>query len=1009
MSDSLHPPDPPDPPDGYLFRFLSAAFASAEHEGIDVSSAVDTDPDEESVDPELLGRYPVAELLGRGGVGLVYRAHDPDLGREIAIKVLRRELADDPRAVERFLAEARLSSTLQHPGIVPIHELGRLDDGRPYFTMKIVDGETLDVRLRIGAEEGSRDLIQIFGKICEAVAFVHSHGVIHADLKPQNIMVGAFGEVQVMDFGFARVTDTDAPDDVAAPRSFESRVAGTPSYMAPEQARGDVAAISPRTDVFGLGAILLEILTGSPPFPGQTRSEILLRTSKGWIQETLDRIDREVDPSLRELLKDCLAVDPLQRPENAGRVARRVAHHLASLEERVRRSELDAAEARAEARQEKRVRRLTVLLAAATTIAILVPAALFIRGERQRNARRATADRAVGDALARAAAVADVARADSFRGGERWAEALVAARLAEARAAAPDAGDELRGESTRLRATIEAQHAAAVERRRIVEGLARLHPHGTVEHPEEAEAGYHAAFRELGVDPDGAPAAEVAARVAESSASTELLEALIQWTYIRRRHLIPDEHAWIRPLEVAISAEPDRVRRDVLRAFRDGDEAELLVMASGAPNEPSLHGALGLLARCLAELGAASAAISLYRLASFDRPDDYWSCHDLASQLIRLDDPPFEEVVRLYSMALALRPESPHALTDLGRTLSAMGDATNAEPLLRRAVAADPEDGRAQFVLGMVLAKLEDFEGAIAILAAALENGQPEATLPLVTLLVERGRLGDARAARRRGTSDMPKQKTLLVPFCKALFTEGDLDGAERFAREAVERSAEPVAAFSLLGAIHVERGEFDDAEEAWARANELAPDPATRSVTQAAFQMVDASRAAVEALPGAEARLDAGDPFEFDLESEIVMLGVTALRIGRTELAARLYLLVAETEPRGRGSVPFWARASQAAARHALALGTDRESDRATWIRRAFAWNAAGVRAAHEGARTGASSPADALSEIYVLTAEASLLRLHETADLPDEADGWSRAVDRATEELAGRLERAR
>jgi eukaryotic-like serine/threonine-protein kinase len=227
--------------------------------------------------PDLEGdRYRIVEPLGRGGMGTVYLAEDRLLARPVALKVLHVEDLSD-EGVERMMREAHTLARLEHPGIVPIHDLGRLPDGRVFYAMKQVRGERLDRHAGPGTPLAAR--LRLFLKLCEAVAFAHAAGVLHRDLKPENVMVGEFGEVLILDWGIARwKRQAEAPAGEgphAAAHAADSRdtqpgtVLGTPAYMSPEQARGDSAAIDERTDVFGLGATLWFLATGRPPgIPG---------------------------------------------------------------------------------------------------------------------------------------------------------------------------------------------------------------------------------------------------------------------------------------------------------------------------------------------------------------------------------------------------------------------------------------------------------------------------------------------------------------------------------------------------------------------------------------------------------------------------------------------------------------------------------------------------------------------------------------------------------------------
>jgi serine/threonine-protein kinase len=290
--------------------------------------------------PAYAGRCQLLQEVGRGGMGVVYRAADPDLGRDLAVKVLREEFRGRPDLERRFLAEARITGRLQHPGVVPVVEVGRLHDGRPYFTMKLVQGRTLAELLKARLDESADRprLLAVFEQVCQTVAFAHSRGVIHRDLKPSNVMVGEFGEVQVMDWGLAKAPadgrDADGragptPEGAAAEGTQAGAVLGTLAYMAPEQARGELDTLDARCDVFGLGAMLCEVLTGKPPFSGPDRAEVRGRAEAGDLSEAFTRLDGcGADAELVRLATACLAPDRERRPPDAAAVAEAVGDHL---------------------------------------------------------------------------------------------------------------------------------------------------------------------------------------------------------------------------------------------------------------------------------------------------------------------------------------------------------------------------------------------------------------------------------------------------------------------------------------------------------------------------------------------------------------------------------------------------------------------------------------------------------------------------------------------------------
>ncbi len=221
--------------------------------------------------PDLTGtRYRVVNKLGQGGMGSVYCVEDETLGRQVALKVIA--LSDiEGECRDRLLHEARVIAQLEHPGIVPVHDVGTLPDGRVFYTMKLVQGQRLDQHRSSLTTLTER--LRLFQRICEPVAFAHAHGVLHRDLKPQNIMVGPFGEVLVMDWGLSKllVDSRETNSALTTPNVLtdtqHGAVLGTPGYMSPEQAKANTCEVSYPTDVYSLGAILRFLLEGFDPVP----------------------------------------------------------------------------------------------------------------------------------------------------------------------------------------------------------------------------------------------------------------------------------------------------------------------------------------------------------------------------------------------------------------------------------------------------------------------------------------------------------------------------------------------------------------------------------------------------------------------------------------------------------------------------------------------------------------------------------------------------------------------
>lgn len=300
-----------------------------------VSTDTDTPPPREFERPPLpesVGRYAISREIARGGMGVILAGRDSVLGRDVAVKVLLESHVGKPGYRERFIEEARISGLLQHPGIAAVYELGELPDTRPFFAMQLVEGETLEALLA-RRQHASADLprfLQFFERVCQTIAYAHSHGVIHRDLKPLNVMVGPFGVVKVMDWGVAQLlSGRGKPTVVAkahgadAPRSeSQPEVIGTPAYMSPEQAQGDARSIDEQTDVFGLGGILCAILTGEAPYTGSRTRKVCARAARGDLADAFGRLD--ASPAARELVslaKWCLAPHRSSRPRNASEVA----------------------------------------------------------------------------------------------------------------------------------------------------------------------------------------------------------------------------------------------------------------------------------------------------------------------------------------------------------------------------------------------------------------------------------------------------------------------------------------------------------------------------------------------------------------------------------------------------------------------------------------------------------------------------------------------------------------
>jgi serine/threonine protein kinase len=399
--------------------------------------------------PEQTGdRYQLQGEIARGGMGAVLRGRDVDLGRDLAIKVLLEKHAQRVDVRRRFIEEAQIGGQLQHPGVVPVYDIGRFGE-RPFFTMKLVKGQTL-AHLLAERADYTLDRPRFLGialQVAQALAYAHAKGVIHRDLKPANIMVGAFGEVQVMDWGLAKVLaeggiadeakasrEHQPPEDATQIRTARSSgsgvgteteagsLLGTPAYMPPEQATGEVARLDRRADVFGLGAILCEILTGMPPYVGRSSEEVRRKAANGDLADATARLDGcGADQELVALTKACLSPEAIDRPKDAQAVADTLTAYLDSVQDRLHEAELAEAEARAKASEEVKRRRLTLALAATVLLALSLAGGGGLWYQRHVSAQREEAARREAELREGVAAALD--KVTDLRQRARWGEA----------------------------------------------------------------------------------------------------------------------------------------------------------------------------------------------------------------------------------------------------------------------------------------------------------------------------------------------------------------------------------------------------------------------------------------------------------------------------------------------------------------------------------------------------------------------------------------------------------
>lgn len=788
-------------------------------------------------------RYELQGALARGGMGEIHEARDTVLNRRVAVKVIQARFAGDDAITRRFLDEAQITGQLQHLGVPPVHDLGALPDGRPFLVMKLIRGQTLSDQLRgrrsgdAAAPERMR-LIQVFEQICQTVAYAHSRSVIHRDLKPANVMIGAFGEVQVMDWGLAKVltAGADAPDAEPGPSAADTGPAseielsrdadpltragtafGTPQYMPPEQAQGEWGAVGPRADVFALGGILCEVLTGHPPYTGKT-AEVRAKAVLGNVGEALARLDAcGAEPELVALAKECLAPNPEERPSDGKAVADRVAAFREGVELRVERERL--------ARNADAVGALLAQCESALQSDEAANAAILLE-----QAERRVADGAdgFGSRLARAradlATLLELDRIEDLRWtvsdnkltpraviAAAWAAAFRRHGIMPETAALADAGALLRGSviGRRLLATLDLWFASDPSDP-LLALLCAIDP-----------SAYRCRVRE-------AVHAKDAKRLTKLAGQPDALQQSPQFAIVlsEQESVRPERRKQI--LRGAHERQPDSLL--VLMALASpgpapaaDDAAERLGWYRAAlairPKNAAVWNNLGITLR---QHGDVDGAVGAYRHAARFAPADATVRYNLGIALHAKGE--FAPAAESFREAVRLEPGHAKALSNLGLALHDLGDAEEAIGAYRQAIACDPSFARAHYNLGNALARRGDLDDAIAAYRESL-GLDPELAAAHHNLGIALQKKGDTdgavgaiREAARRDPGDATAPKTLAAVLEK----KGDLAGAVAAYREATERDTKDAVTLFRLGLLLDRMGQATESRAAFRRAGKL-------------------------------------------------------------------------------------------------------------------------------------------------------------------------------------------
>jgi serine/threonine-protein kinase len=751
-------------------------------------------PLDETALPRIPG-YEAEAVLGRGGMGIVFRARHLRLDRLVALKMMLAGAYAEPRERGRFQREAEAVARLRHPNVVRIYDVGDVD-GRSFFTMELVDGGSLAQQLA-GTPQPARPAARLAATLAGAVHAAHACGVVHRDLKPGNVLLDADGTPKITDFGLARRLD----GETGLTRSGDA--VGTPSYMAPEQARGNAAAAGPAADVYALGAILYECLTGRPPFRGETAAETVYQVI---YQDPVPpaRLNGKVPRDLETICLKCLHKQPHRRYASAQELADDLHRFLDGKPVRAR----PVGVFERAGRWVKRHPRETVLAGLALLL-FLVGAAWAWWSDRQAVARRA--ERQQQEERTRRGAEGALGQARLLCRQEHWPEALKALEQAELLVGS-DGPEGLR------------QHVAVARRDlRMAEELDRIRQvketiFETSLHEEPIPPAYVKAFRDYGLDVPDADLADLTRRVGDSEIKQQLIVALDHWAFLE-----PDAAIQERLTAIARAVDPDPWRNRVRNPAAWKDRAALVELAATAPvteqpaqllitlgsrlpvagvktlsppvfaanlvTAPSSTAWVGNLLAPSALAPPTPDAVAFLERVQQEHPDDFWANFALANALNSRRP---SESVAYYQAALALRPQVVAVHNNLWLALRALGRAHQAIDLLERALRIAPRDPTLRNNLGIAL--------------------------------VTAGRPDEAAQHFRLALADFPNTPVLHNNLGIALKAGGQIDAAIEEYREAIRLKADDPQFHSNLAQAQLSKGRLDEATKHFREVVRLLP-----------------------------------------------------------------------------------------------------------------------------------------------------------------------------------------
>jgi serine/threonine protein kinase/Flp pilus assembly protein TadD len=754
----------------------------------------------------VIGPYKLLEHIGEGGFGVVFLAEQQEpLRRQVALKVLKPGM-DSPQVVARFEAERQALALMDHPNIAKVLDAGQTGRGRPYFVMDLVKGLPI-TEYCDQAQLTPRERLELFAQVCQAVQHAHQKGIIHRDLKPSNVLVtlqDGTTLVKVIDFGIAKALGQQLTDKTLF--TGFAQMLGTPLYMSPEQAALSNVDVDTRSDIYSLGVLLYELLTGTTPFDKERLQEAGYDEMRRIIREeepprpstrisTLGQAaatistQRKSEPKrlsqlcrgeLDWIVMKCLEKDRNRRYETANGLAQDIERYLHD-------EPVQACPPSAVYKLRKFARRNKAKLA-------LAGLSLFFLVLLGAGVGWIMRDRAARQTILQHEVIGALQQVENSYKGDKLAEASAALSRAEGLLTGGECSEELCRRVRQWRADLK-----MVVRLQTIRLERAAYKHGRFD-TESADSAYAKAFRQYGLDVKALDPDDAAKRLGGSAIKSQLVAALDHWVQVRKELLQLDEPAWRPLLDVARAADHDQDRNRMRDALINRDQTALLQLThpdrlSSLSVESALYAV-----DVLRWTGAEEQALESLRQLQRQHPSDFWVNYQLALHLGRKQSPPWDEVIRFYAVALALRPENVGVLFELGTAFSRAGKREEAITVYREVLRLQPD--------------------------------YLEAHINLHTNLIDQGKQAEAEAGflemlrllHMKGVSgreDFLNECAWHLATCLDLKAR-DPDRAVGLAKEAVRLQPNEGNFWSTLGVAHYRAGDWKAAAVALQKSREL-------------------------------------------------------------------------------------------------------------------------------------------------------------------------------------------